>query len=186
VRRVLAVPIEVSHYYLGHRRPFLNLSDLTEARRNDVMRELIALRRAGRQARPFGARYAQWRDLTERRLRELFIQRGGTPRRQSPHYFVLGGSSWFAGLAEDMQTLTLPLSALPAAATSFTLLDSFAAMGFAGRFGYPDDAKSHERQVYLLHELDETVAAYGLPPGTDERYIEVQLWDDEPVRGWVG
>jgi hypothetical protein len=85
-----------------------------------------------------------------------------------------------------MRTLTLPLSALPAAATTFTLLDSFSAMGFAAQFGYPDDAEPHERQVYLLHELDDAVTTHGLPSGTDERYIEVQLWDDEPVRSWVG
>lgn len=171
----------VTHYHLPDRRPFLNLSDLEAARRDEVMSELIALRRAGKQSRPFGRRYAEWREMTEARLRDLFIAVGGKPIRRAPHYFVLGRSSWFEGLASDMRAIVMPVADLPMLETSFTLIDSFGAMGYASRFGYPDNAQPHERLVYRLDQLARTIEAYGVPAGGDERFIEVQLWSDGPI-----
>ena len=175
------IPGYVTHYYLGDRRPFLNLSDLDRERRDAVMQELIALRHAGRQARPFGARYAKWRQLTESRLRELFILAGGRPERDAPHYFVLGESRWFSGLAEDMRSVKVPLSHLSGETTSFTLLDSFGAMGFGPGFGFPDRALPHQRQVYRLDEMQNVVERFGMPSGNDEEYVEVQVWADVSV-----
>jgi hypothetical protein len=96
-------PDFVSRYYLADRRPLLNLSELDDASIAAIDREMAALRAAGRQFRPFGPRYMQWRRLTERRMRELFVDRGGRPERTAPHYFVLGGSRWFEGLAIGMR-----------------------------------------------------------------------------------
>jgi hypothetical protein len=58
----------------------------------------------------------------------LFVEAGGRPEWRSPHYFILGESPWFRGLAVNMKNVRLPLMALPHDQTSVTYPDSFAAM----------------------------------------------------------
>jgi hypothetical protein len=136
----------------------------------------------------------QLRRLTEERLRDLFEERGGVAERAAPHYFVLGSSEWYRGLADDMEEIRLPLSSLPATATSFTYPDSFTAMGFGADFGIPYEPREHHGKVFLLDELDEVIGKHGLPPDDPsdgyegyekrpfEKYVEVQLWSDEPIQ----
>ena len=119
----------VTHYHLAGRRPFLSLSELDDVQLAAVLADLRALRQAGKQHRPFGPRHMELRRRTEARLRELFVAAGGRPERPAPHYFVLGDSSWYQGLAENMEHVCLPLSALPPAQTSITYPDSFTAVG---------------------------------------------------------
>ena len=105
-----------------------------------------------------------WRRLTEARLRELFLAKGGRPQRSSPHYFCLGDSEWFAGLAADTESVSLSLTALPPDSTSLTLIDSFTAMGFGPQFGFPAAESTAESAVY---RLDETQLAQGLSLSSD-------------------
>jgi hypothetical protein len=186
-------PAFVTHYYRASRQPFQNLSDLEQETALDVMRQLMRERQAELQHRIFGGTYLKMRCLTEQRLREGFLMVGGQPTRAVPHYFVLGESPWFRGLAHDMQEIRLPISDLPASATSFTYPDSFTAMGAGPEFGFPQDPKPHHGRVYLLQELERIVTGFGLPASrteddyggyehrTLEHYIEVQLWSDEPI-----
>jgi hypothetical protein len=97
------VPDFVTHYYRASRAPLLNRSDLPDARAMAVMAELIQERREGRQQRPFGRTYIEMRRVAEDRLRRRFTALGGRPARRAPHYFVLGESPWFRGLAADME-----------------------------------------------------------------------------------
>jgi hypothetical protein len=193
-----AVPQFVTHYYLPDRRPFQNLSDLDAAEAFQVMSELLKMRAQGLQSRSFGRVYLQWRLATESRMRELFSDRGGEPLRTAPHYFVLGESRWYAGLPRNMQTVTLPLDALPPRNTSFTVVDSFTAMGLGPQFGQAHVPDPHQAQLYRLEELDEVVSTHGLPrddppvagyEGYEHRpvtqFMEVQLWCDEPVAGFL-
>ena len=60
------------------------------------------------------------RRVAEDRLRRQFIARGGHPERHAPHYFVLGESAWFRGLATDMEKIRIPVSGLLAAQTTVT------------------------------------------------------------------
>jgi hypothetical protein len=191
-------PEVATHYYVPGRRPFLNLSDLEQPELDAVLGELIELRKEGRHHRRFGPKYVAWRRLTEVRLRELFVARGGQPERAAPHYFVLGESTWFRGLAPGMLAVSVPLDALPAQHTSFTLVDSFGAMGFGPQFGFGAAAEEHVQQVYRLDELSAVVALHGLPrdeevsdyDGYERRpvnqFIEIQLWADEPIRHLLG
>jgi len=112
------IPDFVTHYYLANRGPFLNLSELDEPTLMEVMVELIRQRNESRQHRLFGRTYIAMRRLVEARLYQLFAQAGGRPERKSPHYFILGESPWFRGLAVNMQELRLPLTALPYDQTS--------------------------------------------------------------------
>jgi hypothetical protein len=132
------------------------------------------------------------RRRTETKLRHLFKEAGGRPTRAAPHYFILGRSSWFKGLADDMQEIVLPLGALPQEATSITYPDSFTAMGLAAEYGLPYEHRPYHDQTFRIDDIPGLVAEYGLPaddPGDYdgyerrpfERYIEVQLWTDDPV-----
>jgi hypothetical protein len=187
----------VTHYYLPGRRPFLSLSELGEPELAAVLAHLGDLRRAGKQHRPFGPRYMELRRRTEARLRELFIAAGGQPQRPVPHYFVLGDSPWYEGLAENMQRVQLPLSALPASQTSITYPDSFTAMALGTSFGLGHQPRPYHERVFLLGELPGLVERFGIPgPRCDghyqswatwpaEAYIEVQLWSDGPIKGLI-
>jgi hypothetical protein len=193
----LVVPSYATHYHLAGRVPFLNLSDLSPAGREEVLAGLERDRRRSGSRRVFGQRYMELRERTEARLRQLFEAAGGRPERASPHYFVLGSSRWFESLATTMQAVVLDLTGLPAAVTSCTYPDSFTAMGFGSEYGLPSEGKPYHGQVFLLADLPSIIARYGLPddaPDVEydgyeqrpfEKYIEVQLWADEPVRDFI-
>jgi hypothetical protein len=149
----------VTHYYLAGRRPFLSLSELGETQLAAVLADLGALRRAGKQHRPFGPRYMHLRRRTEARLRELFTAAGGQPRRPAPHYFVLGDSPWYEGLGQNMQQVQLPLAALPASQTSITYPDSFTAMAPGTSSGPGHQARPYHGRVFLLGELPGLVSS---------------------------
>ena len=71
-------------------------------------------------------------------------------------------------------------------------------MAFGPRFGLPHDARPYHQRVFRIEELREVVARHGLPPDEAEaryedyasrpfeKYIEIQLWSDEPVREYLG
>ncbi|MCU1602074.1 MAG: hypothetical protein JWO22_2783 [Frankiales bacterium] len=193
----MRVPDFATHYYLPGRKPFQNLSDLSEEAVLAVMSDLNEMRRQGVQHRPFGRGYIAWRRLTETRLREVFLASGGQPERAAPHYFCLGTSTWFEGLALGMRSLSLPLSDLPPEQTSFTLVDSFSAMGFGPQFGYPATAVPERAAVYPISRLERVLERYGMPdvtPRADytsfadelvESFVEVQLWTDAPVQHFL-
>jgi hypothetical protein len=189
----MKIPDFVTHYHLGDRRPFLNLSDLDDESLEPVRRELQELRRLRTHLRPFGRQDMELRRLTEGRLHELFQAAGGKPERAAPHYFVLGRSRWFESHAPDTRAVVLPLDALPDSVTSFTYPDSFEAMGLGERFGLTRQERPYHDRVFRMRELPEIVEKHGLPGsevdeywgGKVERYIEVQLWSDEPVASYL-
>jgi hypothetical protein len=191
------IPTFVTHYHFADKPPFLNLSDLDEAELAPVMQDLERRRASSGLKRVFGARYMQLRRLTEGRLYELFLQAGGMPERKAPHYLVLGSSEWYRGLAADTCEVVLPLADLPTEVTSFTYPDSFTAMAFGPQFGLPLQPRPYHERVFRLAQLKDVIAKYGLPAdGTEDRYegyahrafekyIEVQVWSDKPIRSFL-
>jgi hypothetical protein len=132
------------------------------------------------------------RRRTEEKMRALFIDAGGRPQRRAPHYFVLGSSPWYKGLAGDMREIVLPLTALPSDVSSVTGSDSFTAMALGGDYGLPRERRPYHERVFRLEELPDLIETYGLPtsgPGGYERYqyesfekyVEIQLWSDRPL-----
>jgi hypothetical protein len=191
------VPEFVTHYHLPGTAPFLNLSLLGD---EDLARVLSALdrrREVGEHQRVFGGRYMELRRRTEKAMYDLFREVGGAPQRTSPHYFVLGASRWYRGLAPGMQAVTVPLSELPSEVTSFTFPDSFTAMGLIAEYGLPYEPRPYHQRVFRVEELTKIVRDHGLPADQEpleyagyerlpfEKYIEVQVWSDEPVRRFL-
>lgn len=184
----------VTHYHRADRGPFQSLSDVAD---DDLEPVLAGLAEGSR--RRFGPRYLALRRATEARAYALFEAAGGRPERRHPHYFVLGESAWFAGLYDDRRAVRIPLAELPPSVTSFTWVDSIAALGLGVSLGVPQPVEEWKQQVHRLDELDEldrsstggraTTPASG-PLDYDghqwrlvDQYVEVQLWSDDPVRG---
>jgi hypothetical protein len=174
------------------------LSDLAEAELTAVMQDLERRQATAGLKRVFGPRYMHLRRLTEARLHQLFLEAGGMPERKVPHYFVLGSSQWYRGLAPDTREVVLPLADLPTKVTSFTYPDSFTSMAFGPQFGLPLQPRPYHERVFRLSELRDVVVQYGLPADSTEegyegyahqpfeKYIEVQVWSDEPIGSVLG
>ena len=193
----MSIPDFATHYHLADKAPFLNLSDLDESELEVVVQDLARRRKDSGLKRVVGRKYMELRRLTEVRLRELFVEAGGKPERAAPHYFCLGACEWFRRLAPDMREIVIPLSELPTDVTSLTYPDSFEAMGFGPRFGLPYTRKPYHDRAYRLEELAQLVNEHGLPNGAAdedydgyhlrpfEKFVEVQVWSDEPLRRFL-
>ena len=177
-------PEMIVHYYEASRGPFRSLSDLSLEEAESIQQRI----------RQEGIVFASKRNLDylgirkslEERIRQLFIEKGGQPTRPRPHYFILGRCDWVRSWYRDGQEIQILLKEVNPKGISFTYGDSFPAMRY-------QDGKPYRGQVYILEELPELVAQYGLPQlwnsegrhGPD-RYIEAQVWDDEPVKDYLG
>jgi hypothetical protein len=177
------IPDFLSHYYEARRGPFLNLSDLpleeAEVLLQRIRQEgvIFASKRA--------ADYIKIRRGLEEQVRELFVAKGGKPRRARPHYMILGSCPWVESWYVEGCELRIPLVDFDPAIVSFTYGDTFPAMRF-------QDGKPYRGQVYTLNELPDLVRGHGLPQEWNaqgqhgpDRYIEAQVWDDEPLEGWL-
>jgi hypothetical protein len=180
---MIEVPDFLCHYYNAVDGPLRNLSDLPM----DMAEALLdRLRREGdRFASQRSPDYLSIRRELEDRVRTLFIEKGGRPKRLRPQYFILGACPWLESWYPQGCVLRIPLAAIPFQSVSFTYGDTFPAMRYR-------DGKPYRRQVFTLQELPALVSAYGLPQvwnadghlGPD-RYIEAQVWDDGPLKPYI-
>ena len=129
--------------------------------------------------------YLQIRRDLEIHVPHLFVKKGGKPKRLQPHYFVLGACPWLYSWYTQTREIRIPLNELDPSVISFTYGDTFPAMRLR-------DGQSHRGQVYVLAQLPKLVRDFGLPQVINrdgqrgpDRYIEAQLWDDEPVRPFL-
>jgi hypothetical protein len=111
---------------------------------------------------------------------------GGGPGGAGPHYLILGANPWLLGWYREGCELRLPLRDFDPATVSFTYGDTFPAMRY-------NDGLATRGQVYTLAELPALIAEFGLPQIVNpdgihgpRRYIEAQLWDDTPIRAYLG
>lgn len=178
-----SVPTILSHYYEAANGPFRSLSDLP---RDEAERVLAVIRQSGA---GFASQrqddYLAVREEVETRVRQLFIAKGGVPKRQRPHSMVLGESAWIKQWYAEGCELQIPLAHFPPQIVSFTYGDIFPAMRY-------HDGKPYRGQVYTLGELHALIQQYGLPQEWNadghlgpERYIEAQIWDDTPLLEYV-
>ena len=175
----VACPDVLCHYYESSKGPFLNLSDLPV----DEAEEILDRIRWGGQV--FASKrsddYLTIRTQLEARVGELFVLKGGKPRRERPHYMVLGTCPWLKSWYREGREFKIPLACFHPDIVSFTYGDTFPAMRFK-------DGKPYRGQVYTLHDLPRIIFLYGLPQEWNkdsqhgpDRYIEAQVWDDEPI-----
>ena len=180
-------PDFISHYHLPDRPPFLSLSDLEGGIDDQIFQNMLNRHKWDENYnRRFGLDYLKTRVSVENKLRDLFIRRGGKPKRQYPIYFVLGESKWFQHLNTGHRVIQIPISELPNKSVSVTFPDSYITM--------TNSKKPYYEKVYFISEIQDFLSEYGIPKdevpktyekyweGDLEKYYEVQVWDDEILR----
>ena len=179
----IIIPDFLSHYYENSAGPFSNLSMLPLEQAEQILEEIR--RNGNRFASQRSSDYLTKRLELERRIRERFEEKGGRPKLRQPHYMILGTCAWLKGWYVDGQELQIKLTLFPKECVSFTYGDSFPAMNYK-------DGKPYRGQVYVMSELREIIKQYGLPQewnsdgrGGPERYIEAQIWDNNPLRDYL-
>ena len=176
-------PDFLNHYYEAAKGPFLNLSNLpadeAEAVLNEIRQEGIIF------ASKRTADYLTVRRELEVKVRQLFIAKGGQPRREQPHYMILGACPWLKAWYVDGREICIPLARFNSNIVSFTYGDTFPAMRY-------QDGKPYRGQAYTLAELPKIIRLYGLPQDWNsdgklgpDRYIEAQVWADEPLQEFL-
>ncbi len=176
----IVCPEYIVHYYEASQGPFKSLSDLgfQEA-------ELI-LQQIRQEGLVFASQrnqdYLTIRRSLEERIRRLFIEKHGQPKRLRPHYFILGSCDWVKSWYRDGREVQILLKTISPKVISFTYGDSFPAMRY-------QDGRPYRGQVYIFEELSGLIERYGLPQLWNregqygpERYIEAQVWDDQPIQ----
>lgn len=179
----MSVPDFLTHYYENADGPFSNLSRLPLEQAEQILEDIR--KRGDRFASQRSSDYLKRRLELEDRIRQLFEEKGGQPKLNRPHYMILGSCPWLKQWYVDGQEVQIELTAIPEGCVSFTYGDSFPAMNY-------QDGKPYRGRVYTLSELGEIIQRYGLPQdwnpdgrGGPERYIEAQLWNDDPVRAYL-
>lgn len=167
------------HYYEHKIGPFVNLSDLPLDEAKKIQSEI------NQKGAVFASKrddnYLEIRRELEDKVRDLFIAKGGKPKRSRPNYMTLGPCPWLLEWYVDGRELSIPLSSFSKDVISFTYGDTFPAMRYK-------DGKPYRGVVYTVNEIADVVRKYGLPQewnpdGTKgpERYIEAQIWTDNII-----
>lgn len=173
------LPQVLSHYYAKSRGAFRSLSDLPPKEAEQVMATIRASGIGFASKRSDD--YLTIRAELESRVRQIFIDKGGQPKRLHPHSMILGTSAWLKRWYPDGQELCIPLAQFDPDGVSFTYGDIFPAMRY-------QDGKPYRGQVYRMQDLEALIQQYGLPQDWNpdgrlgpDRYIEAQVWDDAPL-----
>jgi hypothetical protein len=179
----MSIPDFLTHYYENSAGPFSNLSMLSMEQAELILEEIR--RNGNRFASQRPSDYLKKRLTLELKIRQLFEEKGGKPNLARPYYMILGTCPWLKQWYLDGQQLQIKLASFPKECVSFTYGDSFPAMNY-------NDGKPYRGQVYTEPELEEIIQRYGLPQewnpdgrGGPERYIEAQIWDNNPLREYL-
>lgn len=171
------------HYFEKDLGPFRNLSSLPVERALEVSEQI---RQEGTSfASRRSAEYMLIRKELEQTARERFIAKGGQPPKTYPHYMTLEACDWLKTWYTRPDWIRINWDEFQETSISFTYGDLFPTMR------YQED-KPYRRQVYTKREIVEVIAEYGLPQVWNrhgdhgpERYIEVQIWDDEVLQRYI-
>jgi hypothetical protein len=180
------LPDIVTHNYHPARGIGGNVCNLPTEQAERILEGIRAL---GRGLRPD---YLRKRLRVEDWLIAAKNQKLGGTALQRPIYFFLGNFANGKDPARP-QSLVMPLAAFPPSALTFTCSDSMTSyqIGIVGA-DCPAGPAQHFGQVFTHTEIEDVVATLDLPddhwePGEwRDFFIEVQVWDDRPIRDWVG
>lgn len=170
------------HYYEKDVGPFISLSHLDIEEAEQILDQLR------KRNKTFAAKrndnYLERRKYLEQLVRSKFIEKGGHPIRQTPHYMVLEECPWLETWYENGRYIKIPIDKFNMSTVSFTYGDTFPTFSPQVK-----DGLEYREQVYTYDEIVELVKKYGLPQKTSQnnsefarpRYIEVQVWSDKPI-----
>ncbi|MBO4450585.1 MAG: hypothetical protein J5777_08355 [Clostridiales bacterium] len=170
------------HYYDKRSGPFKSLTALSETEALSVLEKIKSERPESFTAQR-DAEYITKRMNCERIVRREAENKGILMDIPSPHYLVVEDSPWLSTWIEDPGVIKIPIEEFDTRKISFTYGDSMPT--FSPRV---NDGKEYRRKVYTYEEILDVISRYGLPQEWNndgskgpERYIEAQVWTDEPV-----
>ena len=170
------------HYYERETGPFVSLSNSTIEEAQQIQNRLKA------ENETFAAkrddRYLTRRQYLEQLVRSMFIEKGGQPIRQTPHYMVIGECPRLAAWYKNGVYIKIPIKEFDMKTVSFTYGDTFPTFSP----NVTDDLE-YRRKVYTYDEILVIIEKYGLPQDSwDEPifakpcYVEAQVWSDTPIK----
>lgn len=119
--------------------------------------------------------YYKKRIRTEEWLYSSFIALGGKPQNRHPIYFVLGESNYLNHWFEHGIQTKLPLDDIHSADISFTFGDSMSSMDSKDRM----NLFNKESLFHFIHETTDNISSFLICLDKQNKYIEVQLWNDK-------
>ena len=174
------------HYYDKRSGPFKSLTALPEKEAFTVL-ERIKQDRPSSLSAQRDIDYISKRMNCERIVREEAVKKGILMDILSPHYLVVEHSPWLSTWFEDPGVIKIPIEEFDTRKISFTYGDSMPT--FSPRV---KDGKEYRKKVYTYDEILDIIARYGLPQDWNddgshgpERYIEAQVWTDEPIKRYM-
>ena len=167
------------HYFEQKVGPFVSISGLSIDEAMKVQSQLTT---------PFhienrSQKYYERRQYLEQLVRSLFIEKGGKPILNVPHYMAIGECPFLSTWFENSDYIKIPIDEFDLQTISFTYGDTFPT--FSQRI---TDNLEYRKKIYLYEEILTIVQKYGLPQdswdGTYESpcYVEVQVWSDETIK----
>jgi hypothetical protein len=181
------MPAVITHNYDPRRGALQNLCNLPRADAEVLLSEIRLSGRLG-----IKSNYLERRLETERWLLNERTRKLGAPRLRHPLYFFLG--NFADGLDPSRPaSLVMPLAVLPPDTVTFTYPDSMAGLPLDKETGKVCERMPYHGQVFTLAEVKHVVATFGMsgerwktdPSMRYDRFIEVQVWDDRPVRNYL-
>lgn len=170
------------HYFERAIGAFRNLSDLTVSEAEDILQK-IRSDRPSSQAAQRDINYIKRRVNYEALARSLFIEKGGKPTREAPHYMVVEACEWLNSWYIDGYFVKIPIEEFDTNTISFTYGDMHPTFS-----PFVNDGKEYRKKLYTYREILQVIEKYGLPQEWNadgkfgpERYIEVQIWSDNTI-----
>lgn len=171
------------HYFDNLQPPFTSLSELPL---NDakMLMSRIKAEKPDSQCAQRHSKYVEYRRNCESILRTKFIEKGGVPQRETPHYMVIEHSPWLSTWFENCNYIRIPVEEFDINTLSFTYGDSMPTFSSAIM-----NKKEYHNQLYTYNEILPIIEKYGLPQYWNddgkygyERYIEVHVWSDNTIQ----
>ncbi len=174
------------HFYDKRNGPFRSLTAISEAEASAVL-ENIKKERPGSLAAQRDISYITKRRNCENVVREEAAKKGILMDIRSPHYMVVEFSPWLSTWFEQPGLLKIPIEEFDTRKLSFTYGDSMPTFS-----PLVNDGKEYRKKFYDFEEILKIIDKYGLPQDWNdngahgpERYIEVQVWSDDPVKKYL-
>jgi len=129
----------------------------------------------------------------ENKVRELFIKKGGKPKRAFPYYMTVGEDKYLSTWFNEPCSLKIDISEFDLDTVSFTYGDMFPV--FNPKL---NDGKEYRNNVYKYDEIVKIIEKYGYPEEIEYsfrekiyppdapvnhylKFVEAHIWDDETV-----
>jgi len=170
------------HYYEKDTGPFVSLSNLIIEEAQKIQDGLKVENKTFAAQR--NEKYLARRQFLEQLVRSLFIEKGGNPIRQTPHYMVIGVCPWLATWYKDSDYIKIPIEEFDMNTVSFTYGDTFPTFSPSVK-----DNLEYRRNVYTYSEIVTIIDKYGMPQDSWNEpvfakpcYVEAQVWSDIPIK----